>query len=92
MSGFDQQETQQAIALFANVAEALGVAAGMFFGIEAAVSGDAACPIEARGRIASNTAREMSRPTPGRLRKRITCGSFCAHCCQLRCDRQDLFG
>jgi len=31
VSGFDKEEAQQAVALFGDVAEALGVAAGMFF-------------------------------------------------------------
>ena len=40
MSGFNEEEAQQAVALFGDVAEALGVAAGTFFGVEAAASGD----------------------------------------------------
>ncbi len=51
--GFHQQEAQQTVALLGDVAEALGVAAGMFFGIQAAVGGDAAGAIEAGDRLES---------------------------------------
>ena len=51
VSGLDEQKAKQAVALFGDVAEALGVAAGVFARIEAAVSGDAACAVETRDGI-----------------------------------------
>lgn len=53
VSSFDEQEAQETVALFGDVPEALGIAAGAFFGIQAAVSGDASSTIEARDRIES---------------------------------------
>jgi hypothetical protein len=46
VSGFQEQETQQAVALFGYVAETLGIATGMFLGIESAERGDASRAIE----------------------------------------------
>jgi len=60
VGGFDQQEAQQAVALFGDVTKALGVATGAFFGVETAVGGDASRAIETRDGLESVDHREGS--------------------------------
>jgi hypothetical protein len=60
VSGFDEQEAQEAVALFGDVAETLRIAAGTFFGIQAAIGGDASSAIEARDGIESVDQGERS--------------------------------
>lgn len=91
--GFDEQEAEQAVALLADVTEALGVATGMFAGIEAAVSGDAARAIETRDGIESvNHGESGEQAHAGMGAQAEHAGILLGALSELRFDGQDLVG
>ncbi len=93
VSGFDEQEAQQAVALFGNVAETLGIAAGMFSRIEAAVGGDAPRAIEARDRIERVHDRERSEQADARMSAQASDARVGLRTLlQLHLDSSDLLG
>jgi len=81
VGGLQEQETQQAVALFGDVAETLGIAAGMFLGIESAERGDASRAIDTGDRFERmNDGKRSEQADAGMSAQASHAGSSWARC------------
>ncbi len=93
VSGFDEQETEQAVALLADVTPALSIAAGAFLGIQAAVGRDAPGAVEARDRLEGVDDGQRGQQTDAGMSAQAQDARVLLRAVfQLRFDGQDLLG
>src|SRR4029077_20761296 len=93
VSGFDEQEAEQAVALLADVTPALGIAAGAFFGIQAAVGSDAPGAVEARDGLQGVDDSQRGQQTDAGMSAQTQDARVLLRAVlELRLDGQDLLG